>query len=190
MSKIWLPESMQGGGASPPSGDLKPWIAFNHLELIKDHLKEGTHFMEWGAGGSSIWFTENIDPSLGVKRVVIESDHEWADRVRAAGTEVLTPTERSYSRNDHSLDCSCPDPNYICRPEAAVADVILVDGWNRSHCIAWLSHVAKPGTVVFLHDAEFVQLQWLSYLPCWKDRDLIESDGSNNPSALGKFVLV
>jgi hypothetical protein len=186
--RIWLPSSAQG--PSTPTGKPPPWIAFNQLEWVKETILgigPDAHFMEWGAGGSSIWFTENLPDTI--ERTVIESDHDWADRVRGYGTKVCTPTEESWTRNQHGFDCSCSSPDYICRPEVATADVILVDGFNRGHCLAWISHMARAGTIVFLHDNSFHQLQWAFFLPCWGDRQQKESDKSNNPSPMGRVTL-
>jgi len=179
VSKIWLPDSAK-------EEELTPWISFSQLEWVKNYIPDNGVFMEWGSGGSSVWFTENLPPT--VERIIIESDHAWAERVRAAGTPVITPTEASWSRGG-DIETSCHDPAYICRDEVARADIILVDGWNRGPCISWITHNARPGTVVFLHDFKFVQYLWIRALPCWESFDEMDSDGSCNPSPIAKWVL-
>lgn len=166
--------------------ELKPWMAFNQLEFILEHAKQADHFLEWGSGGSSVWFHERLPDS--VQHTVIESDHAWAKKVRDAGVDVLTPTVESYPRG-HNIECSCFDTAYICRPEATTANVILVDGWNRVNCLAWISHNAQPGTVVFLHDSRFMMFQNALAWPCWRDTKVMHSDGTNNPEPLWRGVL-
>jgi hypothetical protein len=182
VSEIWIPDSARN--AKPD-----PWLAENHLQMVLDDVLaagDDSFFVEYGSGGSTLWWHDRLPET--VTHVAFETNREWADKVLKHGGPVIMATTESYARGSN-IDTSCPDPNFICRPEVAAADVVFVDGWNRTACLAWVSHVAQNGTVVYLHDANFPEWQGILRLPCWKFQEIIPSDGTNNPSELARMVL-
>ncbi len=131
-----------------------------HRDAILDALPPGGRMLEWGSGGSTSYFADNLPP--GATLLSIEHDPAWHHQVAGVIGESdrltlrLVPAEGPLGRNatDEEED---PRPlrKYIHAADAdGPFDVILVDGYARGSCLARARELLKPGGVVFLHDAQ------------------------------------
>jgi hypothetical protein len=127
-------------------------------ERILKYIKPGMHILEWGSGGSTLWFADRLPD--GASLTSIEHDRDWYSRVRRCIGErsnvqllLCEPTgpvgvnATIEEENPSSLE------NYINAVSSTKFDVIIVDGVARVSCMERAQVMLKPGGTVFLHDA-------------------------------------
>lgn len=131
-----------------------------HRDAILDALPPGGRMLEWGSGGSTSYFADNLPP--GATLLSIEHDPAWHRQVaEAIGkndrlTLRLVPAEGPLGRNATAEEEDpCPLRSYIHAADGdGPFDVILVDGYARGSCLARARDLLRPGGTVFLHDAQ------------------------------------
>lgn len=100
--------------------------------------------LEWGAGrGTRFWTDWLGNRGLAFEWVCVESDPGWADWAEGIGGVIVL--ERQVE-GDAYLSMALVKNRCF--------DVILVDGWRRSECLAAAWNCVADSGVVFLHDAE------------------------------------
>jgi SAM-dependent methyltransferase len=130
-----------------------------HREKILSFLPPGGRMLEWGAGGSTLWFANRLPTDATLTSV--EHDPKWhavvaenvgvRDNVRL----LLRPAEGPLGRNATSEEENAsPLTSYVRAAAGERFDVVLVDGYARSACLTAASDLLKPGGVVCLHDGQ------------------------------------
>jgi len=56
-----------------------PWISWPAIRFLRDSLGKGDVVLEWGAGGSTLFFLD-----IGCHVTTVESSAEWLDKARAS----------------------------------------------------------------------------------------------------------
>lgn len=156
--------------ASVPAENRIPEIPLRmsaaEASLFGGMLEATTHYLEWGAGGSTIAAVR----SNAQKIVSIETDHAWIERV-SQHNEVETAIKRNRLTLRH-IDLGpvgewgVPKgeekirnwPKYASDPFMLTDfnfDLILIDGRFRVHCLLAAANCAAPGAQIFLHDYQF-----------------------------------
>lgn len=161
-------------------------MALNQRQALLKALPVRGAMLEWGAGGTTLWLRERL--MTGQSLTTVEHDADWA---RKFGGDVdnwrmlyRPPTLAVGANATHFEECPAGLADYVCRPEATAADVILVDGVARSACIAWALAVAKAGARIFLHDATMARRGWYEWalrLPRIAAREAIPADEGEYP---------
>ncbi|TDJ58096.1 MAG: class I SAM-dependent methyltransferase [Planctomycetota bacterium] len=130
-----------------------------HREAILKHLDSGARMLEWGSGGSTVWFADRLPDAAQLTSV--EHDRQWHETLSAAIGErsnvrlLLAEPANPLGRNA-TIDEENPAPlaAYLGAADGATYDVIVVDGVARGACLERARELLAPGGVVFLHDAQ------------------------------------
>jgi len=172
---------------------VRSLIAHNQRQLILDQIPEQGKMLEWGCGGSTIWFlSQRSDFAL----VSIEHNKKWAKKVNKQ-------VKRRGFLNRHNLilrqgryigSNGMPfeeNPSglseYILPPvKMSEFDVILVDGVARGSCLAVMRNSVKSGTNVFLHDAQRKWYQWAQHF--YPVAEIIKPTKGDYPADLWRCV--
>jgi predicted O-methyltransferase YrrM len=145
-----------GRRCGPPN---KPWMRYREIEVIEEILERlrPTSCLEWGAGTSTLFFSECLPPSA--RWIAIDHQAEWVDRLNAqVGTMVdvhlIRPNHQPWT--DPEGDGSYTDlADYVDFPTRfAPFDFVLIDGRARIHCLQKAREILKPDGIVILHDAD------------------------------------
>lgn len=144
---LWIRDRVSG---RPALSLGVPWTSWAAVEYLGRLLRPGMRVLEWGGGGSTIWFA-----SAGCSVVTIESSPEWADRIQleVANRGLLPNVEMRV------IPCESGDSVQMSRYARAVReggpwDLVLVDGWEhpnmtRMDCFREaIEFVADAGTLV------------------------------------------
>jgi len=176
---------------------MKPDIAMAHLErILADIPDEGT-ILEWGSGGSTVFFAENKPEAA--RLVTIENDRTWWDKVMAEVYDqpatYLWLHEPEHGLRSiggygtHLRENPTGQASYICnlniREVIREADVIFVDGTARGACLATAAKLKKPECTVYLHDAERGWYDWA--IPLFSFTELLPPE-SGHPGSLRRFI--
>lgn len=129
-----------------------------HRERILKFITPNCHVLEWGSGGSTLWFADRLP--AGATLTSIEHDTAWHENTqRRIGKRqnvqlLLCPPSGSLGRNA-TIDEEDPTHlhKYIHAVDGRKFDVILVDGVARVACMEHAREILSPGGVIFLHDA-------------------------------------
>tara|TARA_Y100000310_G_scaffold105378_1_gene103822 strand:- start:5646 stop:6230 length:585 start_codon:yes stop_codon:yes gene_type:complete len=139
-------------------------------QAILNAVPENGILAEWGLGGTTIWFLENMKGDQFLYS--IEHNKEWATQIAGQIGEKklnnkhslhLREPEFAYQLSDTETlntyatpleECPAGLMNYIIPIDvfASSPDVFLIDGVARGACLAMVRMFAKPGSIVFLHD--------------------------------------
>jgi predicted O-methyltransferase YrrM len=119
----------------------EPWLTEDANRLLAEIVAKGRnlHVFEYGAGASTIWFTNQ---SAVNSIVSVESDINWAKAVidRVNGSKlVILQRKIPYNKSIDMFN---------------MFDIILVDGRNRVKCITSAIPHLKPGGVLILDNSE------------------------------------
>jgi SAM-dependent methyltransferase len=135
-----------------------------HRKKVLSFLPPGGRMLEWGSGGSTVWFAKHLPANA--RLTTIEHDPAWhatvSERLRAEGLDAhdavrlrLVPATGPVGRNATEEE---EDASALSAYIAAVADqrfdVILVDGVARAACMAAARELLNPGGVLLLHDSQ------------------------------------
>lgn len=139
------------------SGAPIPWFPYPAIEFLRERLPASAVLFEWGAGHSTLWFSERVSEVTSV-----ESDPRWAEYVRnRAGNNVnilVAEEEQAYvgavTRADGPFDIVVVDgpwsSRYRCGQEAlgalAAGGVVLWDNADRpDFARAWEAYLSPRG---------------------------------------------
>jgi len=134
-------------------------MGLEHRKAILESLPEKGKMLEWGSGGSTVWFSENMKSTQ--KLVSVEHNINWHIKVKSAikNPNIILyhiPATDIVGKNSspgEELPVGLAD--YIWQPyNLDHFNVILVDGVARNMCLAVAKLVLKTGGVVFLHDSQ------------------------------------
>lgn len=140
-------------------------MAESHTWAIVDAIPEGGTIVEWGAGGSTLFWLENHETALVQS---IESEEKWQKAVETR----VRDNKDFQSRLDVALTSDLIEYTMGAYFPVDQADVILIDGINRKLSTAYATTVAKPGCRLFVHDTQDVRrygwiLQFMERHPDW-----------------------
>lgn len=148
---------------SPTCGDVEMLMEPAEPGFIYGLLPEDGTLVEWGCGGSTIYFLDNLKESQYL--VSIEHNAEWYEKVSEMIKDhpnidrhvflFIPPdgvTNNYYARPEEEMPCGLNE--YICFDIDTIkqADVFLVDGIARGPTAAFLATVTKPEAHVIIHD--------------------------------------
>jgi len=130
--------------------NIKPWMHDNEIAMIEKYLSANKNMLEWGSGGSTVYFAPKVKQLFSIEHV-----KEWFDKISkiipanvnlnyvAANNEVSI-TESSF--NDYA--------DYInyAKTFDTVFDVVLIDGRARVECAKFILDFIHRDSVVIIHD--------------------------------------
>lgn len=133
-----------------------PWISWPSIDYLKGNVKSGSEVLEYGGGGSTIFFA-----GLGCKVTTVESSEVWVSRIdsrlRELGMADLVQLHPSPVVNSFGRLA------YVRVAQQTFWDVVLVDGLldTRVDCVQNCRDRIRPGGLLILDDAwrrEYVEV--------------------------------
>jgi precorrin-6B methylase 2 len=140
-----------------PLIEHRPWITYEARVFLERLLQPGMAVMEYGCGGSSLFFMER-----GARLVSVEHDPAWhrqvRDEIEKCGLENgevhLAPLATLDAANPYS-DVNCREYiSFIDRFPDASFDLILIDGEARVACFYRAGAKLKTGGWLVLDNSE------------------------------------
>lgn len=148
-------------------------------------LPEDGTLIEWGCGGSTIYFLDNLKDTQYL--VSIEHNKDWYDNISDRIKNhpnidrhifLYIPSEipnNYYGAPEEEMGCGLTE--YIC-PDIEIiksADVFLVDGIGRGPTAAFLSNKVKSTAQVIIHDYEGREL-WYDWAANCYDHKVVPTN--------------
>jgi predicted O-methyltransferase YrrM len=136
---------------------MMPWMNEIDTHLIEKQIlglnKNYISVLEWGAGGSTSYFTSFMrDNNISYQWISLEYNEEWYDRI--VGLNIPNVELKLFGIKTMSGVRILPE--YISYPLTLNKkfDFILVDGRSRRKCLVNASKIINEDGVVLLHDAD------------------------------------
>ncbi len=137
----------------------EPWLCHKAIAQLEDLVVPGTRILEWGSGGSTIFFAKR-----GAKIHCVEHDPEWARLVKRE----LVHRKLGGQVNIHEIDLGS---DYVSIVDQLIGDfdLIIVDGRQRVECVKRSNSRLVPGGWILLDDSDR-ENYWPAYqeLAGWK----------------------
>ena len=150
------------------------------IDLIKSYLNNKQIMLEYGVGGSTLYFSKYVD-----KYISIEHDRSWIDKIK------------TYDLNPNIELHLCPPDNNIILPiwkgrendfknyinyidvlPYSYYDIVLLDGRARQFCAKKILNFIDNRSIVFVHD--FFERN--RYNRIYNYYNLIDKSSKNKPS--------
>ena len=137
----------------------EPWWNSRAIEYLQNRLPREGRAFEWGSGGSTVWLARH-----GMRVTAIESESEWAERVRArcpesdvrfipgADTGTFRSEPQLRDRGVHYFDEYISAINDF-KPESF--DVIVIDGICRKECASLAAEKVKRNGIIVVDDTNW-----------------------------------
>lgn len=128
----------------------EPWLTRDAITFLDDTLHRGMRMLEYGAGGSTLWFARRVSWVN-----TIEHDGTWADLVRRA-----IRREGIVNVGLHHIPAGDNDfEDYVefgrtLGQKPRQFDVIVIDGRRRVRCIKAVAEFVVDGGYLVLDNAE------------------------------------
>jgi hypothetical protein len=132
----------------------------NEIEAIENILLSyGKHIdvLEWGSGGSTVYFTRFLRESgISYSWTSMEYNKQWYEKITEAVKE--DPDTKLYLFDVGNTELKQRFTNmdeYVTYPASLGKkyDVIIVDGRKRRRCLLEVAKLLKPNGTAILHDA-------------------------------------
>lgn len=148
---------------SPNCGEIELLMEPDEPAYIYGLLPDEGTLVEWGCGGSTIYFLDQLKP--GQTLVSIEHNQNWYEKISETIANhpnidqhvfLFIPPDgvanSYYARPEEEMPCGLED--YIVPDMDLIesADVFLVDGVARGPTAAFLARKAKDTAHVLIHD--------------------------------------
>lgn len=161
-----------------------PWMQPDQIELMERLLtsfgKKKINVVEWGAGGSTVYFPKFLE-SKGIDYfwMSIEHQEEWANEVKkkvAKNEKIKVHLLQPKADNPAwiNLDHYVTFPRMCCDMAKQKFDFVLVDGRARARCLVEAKFCINPDGIIALHDAERTKYHYV--LPIYEKGRMIASE--------------
>ncbi len=144
---------------------MKPWMQNDQVELIERILtsfnKKQIDILEWGSGGSTIYFTRFLKcHEIKYRWLSIEHNKAWFRKISKLLQHDGNVKMFLFPKSKNYPQCLNFD-QYVTTPRLqgkqigfSKFDFILIDGRARARCLIEARFLFKPGGIILLHDAE------------------------------------
>jgi hypothetical protein len=136
-----------------------PWWNPRAIRHLRQNLPAQVNAFEWGSGGSTVWLSD-----CGLTVTAIESEREWADKVRVrcptADVRFIPGTDSGEHRSEPQLRDRGQHffDDYVSAidelPDSSL-DIIVVDGICRIECARRAVKKVKPHGIVVVDDTNW-----------------------------------
>lgn len=157
---------------------MNPWMSSKQIDLIKSYLLSNYIMLEYGAGGSTLFFSKFVD-----KYISIEHDASWIEKIK---NNLIEPS------NIQIHHCATNNPiqlpvwqgseedfknyiNYVDEIQYKKYDAVLIDGRARLYCAKKILNYIDDQSIVFFHDF-FERPRYHDVLKYYK---IIDQDNEN-----------
>lgn len=118
---------------------MKPMMSDLEISIIDELLSDRKHCLEWGSGGSTIYFPKKHKK---LRWLSVEHNGNWvkkiADDLPDNANVVWVPEDEWY------VDCV---------KHSRTFDFILIDGLHRERCLEIAKQIIAKDGIILLHDA-------------------------------------
>jgi hypothetical protein len=162
--------------------DERPWVTFPAQAWLEEVIKPTMHIFEYGAGGSTIYFSKRV-----ASVITVEHDDSWHRSVKDVLSRMATdqhrlifvPPERLVDgRHTHYLSESWPGWSFeayvrtIDKYSEETFDLVLIDGRARSACIRQAMSKIRRGGYLMVDNTDQLRYQRaLKWLDRWTRQD-------------------
>ena len=128
----------------------KPWMDDSEILLILKHLYYTDTMLEWGSGGSTLYF-----PHFVKNYYSIEHDSKWFQGVKAKANEdvnmnlVPWDSPRTLPTQKHQFKTYI---EYVDKLNVEKFDKVLIDGRARGWCAEYVLRYLHKDSLIFIHD--------------------------------------
>lgn len=162
---------------SPHCGFIELHMEPKDPKYILELLPEEGTLVEWGCGGSTVYFLDNLKE--GQTLVTIEHRKDWYDSISNqiknhpnldSHVFLFVPSDipnNHFAKPEEETPCGLAD--YICPDVDLIeqGDVFFVNGVARGAVVAFLSRRARQDAHVILHDFNS-RVDWYGWaVPCF-----------------------
>ena len=141
---------------------MEPWEIYTIKVLLKN--VQPMRCFEWGAGGSTLLFTRELN--INSKWISVDHNKDWVKKIGSrlklgkffgvyVGVEIIyIPPERAIWTDENNDGAYSDLKEYVDKPsKLGMFDLMLVDGRARNDCILSASKSIEENGIVILHDA-------------------------------------
>lgn len=131
---------------------MKPYMNNKEIEFIRSFFSDRFDVLEWGSGGSTIYFSKFCN-----RYFSIEHDKSWYDKINK-----IKPENVKYYYVKNNLPRSHPTKkeefidyiNFVDKIGVRRYDLVLIDGRARKFCAEKVLDYVDDESLVFIHDWE------------------------------------
>ena len=122
-----------------------PIITDGAKDFLEEFVREcgQVRVLEFGGGGSTIWFARNA-----ARLITVEHDEFWFGHLRERLREMRL------EQNVQLMHCSRPYHHVADQLQDGSVDLVLVDGRDRVRCALASTRVLRSGGVMMLDNSE------------------------------------
>jgi predicted O-methyltransferase YrrM len=127
------------------NGNAVPWYTYSALEWLVPRVNQTDSVFEFGAGNSTIWYSQHA------KNVVtVEHAAEWADKVKSIVGTNVTVLLRTAVEDQETIDETSPYSSTLEEYSAESFDIIVIDGMERVRCAQIApTRLRENGIIIF-----------------------------------------
>jgi predicted O-methyltransferase YrrM len=125
-----------------------PWLAPAAVEFLAGYLKPGDCMLEFGSGGSTLWFARRVGHITSV-----EHNPEWHARIGQKIKELGITNVTYLLRPKQDEAVPEKDTQYVQAAQEISPDsldVVLVDGTYRAQCVLYSLPLLKAGGILVI----------------------------------------
>lgn len=130
-----------------------PWLTWCCVEFLEEFLRPGMAVLEYGGGGSTLYFARK-----GCRVVTVEGYRHWSRLIRARLDETLGSAASAVEIREIAgiNDDEPPQDEYVRQVHnGGPWDLILVDGAHRLACLKAARDELRPNGVLIFDNADF-----------------------------------
>ena len=129
---------------------IQPWMNKNEIDCIASLLTQDLTVLEWGSGGSTLFFAPMVKEWHS-----IEHNKQWFDKI----SQILpnnvnyyyVPANKAVSRR-YSTHADYKDYIEIIDTIKGKFDVVLIDGRARVACARYVKNRLTKNGIIIIHD--------------------------------------
>jgi predicted O-methyltransferase YrrM len=148
-----------------------PWMNQKEVELIEKYLNKDKIMLEWGSGGSTLYFSKRVKILYS-----IEHDKTYYNKIKK-----MIPENVKYFHIEPNKTVPATESDFesykdyieIVQTFDQKFDAVLIDGRSRVECAKYVLNFLKKDGVVFVHD--FWKKKRTRYRPILEYYNEIES---------------
>lgn len=127
-----------------PLAEGKPWMCRPVVEKLEKLVTPGMRILEWGSGGSTVFFAEK-----GAEVICVEHDASWVKLLKSE----LVRRKLSARVSINQIDLTA---NYVDIVDELSGgfDLVVVDGRRRVECVSKAHNRVVPGGWLVLDDSD------------------------------------
>lgn len=120
-----------------------PWISYDAIKTLRQFLTKDSRVLEFGSGMSTLWYANYAGEVCSVEDYL-----PWYQKVSGFLGKTMIENVNYCFADSSEAYCS------FMSNDTAGFDLIMVDGSNRSACIANSLKLLKPGGILYLDNSD------------------------------------